>query len=148
MEYAGFWKRVLAYIIDAILLFVATAPIAFLLGEPILNTTEGAGFRTADIINTVIGVAFFVGFESSSFQATPGKMALGLIVTDSNGGRITPLRALGRYAAKILSAVILLIGFIMVAFTERKQGLHDLIANTLVIEADPGTGGVSPSVFE
>jgi uncharacterized RDD family membrane protein YckC len=72
--------------------------------------------------------------ESSSMQATLGKMALGLKVTDLNGKQISFGKATGRYFAKIISAIILLIGFIMVAFTEKKQGLHDMIAGTLVVK--------------
>ena len=70
--------------------------------------------------------------ESSSYQATLGKMIFGMKVTDLYGNRISFARATGRHFAKILSGMILCIGFIMVGFTERKQGLHDLIAGTLV----------------
>ncbi|QIG54977.1 RDD family protein [Altererythrobacter sp. BO-6] len=81
-------------------------------------------------------------------QGTPGKRALGLIVTDLDGGRISPMRAVGRYFAKILSTIILFIGFIMIGFTERKQGLHDMIAGTLVQKANPGEGMVDARVFD
>jgi len=70
--------------------------------------------------------------ESSSYQATVGKMIFGMKVTDLNGNRISFERATGRHFAKWLSGVILGIGYIMVAFTERKQGLHDILAGTLV----------------
>jgi uncharacterized RDD family membrane protein YckC len=70
--------------------------------------------------------------ESSSYQGTLGKMIFGLKVTDLYGNRISFERATGRNFAKILSAMILGIGYLMVAFTERKQGLHDLLAGTLV----------------
>ena len=71
--------------------------------------------------------------ESSSKQATLGKMVLGIVVTDAGGNRISFGRALGRNLAKIISDIILFIGHFMVAFTEKKQGLHDLIAGTLVV---------------
>jgi uncharacterized RDD family membrane protein YckC len=71
--------------------------------------------------------------ESSSKRATLGKMALGIIVTDLEGKRISFGRATGRFFSKILSGIIIYIGFIMVAFTDKKQGLHDMIAGTLVI---------------
>jgi uncharacterized RDD family membrane protein YckC len=74
--------------------------------------------------------------ESSAKQATVGKMALGIIVTDLEGRRLGFGRATGRYFAKILSALILGIGFLMAAFTERKQGLHDMVASTLVVKGD------------
>ncbi|MGA9497765.1 MAG: RDD family protein, partial [Terriglobales bacterium] len=70
--------------------------------------------------------------ESSSYQATLGKMIFGMKVTDLYGNRISFGRATGRHFAKWLSGMILGIGYIMVAFTERKQGLHDLLAGTLV----------------
>ena len=70
--------------------------------------------------------------ESSSYQATIGKMICGLRVTDLNGNRISFERATGRYFAKFLSVMFFGFGFIMAGFTERKQGLHDLLAGTLV----------------
>ena len=70
--------------------------------------------------------------ESSSYQATLGKMILGMKVTDLYGNRISFGRATGRHFAKILSGMVLCIGFIMVGLTQRKQGLHDLLAGTLV----------------
>ena len=77
--------------------------------------------------------------ESSAKQATVGKMALGIIVTDLDGRRIGFGRATGRYFAKILSALTLGIGFLMAGFTERKQALHDMVASCLVVK------GVAPS---
>jgi uncharacterized RDD family membrane protein YckC len=72
--------------------------------------------------------------ESSSRQATVGKIALGIEVTDLEGNRLSFGRALGRNLAKIISALILYIGFIMAAFTKRKQALHDMIASALVVK--------------
>ncbi|KPF63416.1 RDD family protein [Porphyrobacter sp. AAP60] len=148
MDYAGFWIRVLAYIIDFIPLVIIGVVLAFVSGQPLMDADPAAPvYGWGDLMNLVIGIAYFVGFESSAYQATPGKMALGLIVVDTEGRRISPLRALGRYLAKIPSAMILLIGFIMVAFTERKQGLHDYIASTLVVKGKPGEVGYNPDVF-
>ncbi len=76
---------------------------------------------------------YFPLFESSARQGTFGKQICGLAVTDTRGQRISFGRALGRYFAKFLSALVLGIGFLMVAFTPRKRGLHDLIAGTLVV---------------
>jgi len=70
---------------------------------------------------------------ASEKQATLGKMAMGLIVTDDNNQRLTFGRATGRHFAKYLSGLALGIGFVMAAFTERKQALHDMIAGTLVV---------------
>ncbi len=148
MYFAGFWIRVLAYIIDFIPLAIIAGVLAFASGQSLLDTDPSAPlYSWADFVNLVIGIAYFVGFESSSYQATPGKMALGLIVTDTDGRRISLMRALGRYLAKIPSAMILGIGFIMVGFTERKQGLHDYMASTLVVKGRPGEVGYDPDVF-
>jgi uncharacterized RDD family membrane protein YckC len=148
MKYGGFWKRVVAYIIDIIPLFFIGIVLAMISGQDLLDPDATSGFGFTDLAGLIIGIAYFAGFESSSWQATPGKRALGLIVTDTDGRRLSPLRAVGRYFAKIPSAMILLIGFIMVAFTERKQGLHDYIASTLVLEGKPGQVGFNPQVFE
>ncbi|GEQ96830.1 hypothetical protein JCM17844_04670 [Iodidimonas gelatinilytica] len=72
--------------------------------------------------------------ESSEKQATLGKAAIGIKVTDMNGQRISFLRATGRHFGKILSTIILLIGYVMILFTKRKQGLHDMIAGCLVLK--------------
>ena len=77
---------------------------------------------------------YFALLESSAKQGTLGKMALGIRVTDLDGNRISFGRATGRYFAKFISAIILYIGFIMAAFTAKKQALHDIIASTLVIK--------------
>lgn len=71
---------------------------------------------------------------SSAKQATLGKMALGLKVIDKQGGRLTFLHATGRHFAKVLNLFTLQIGYLMVAFTEQKQGLHDIIAGTYVVK--------------
>lgn len=122
MEYAGFWKRFVAYLIDAILLGVIGGIL-----------TSQADEATASSITTILGWLYFALMESSSRQATIGKSVMNIYVTDLNGQRISFLRATGRYFAKFISAIILLIGFIMAAFTERKQALHDMIASTLVM---------------
>ena len=70
--------------------------------------------------------------ESSKFQGTIGKLALGIIVTDMEGNKISFGRATGRYFGKFVSAIILYVGFMMAGFTEKKQGLHDILASTLV----------------
>ena len=84
------------------------------------------------ILSIVLSWLYSALLESSARGATLGKMVMGARVTDLSGGRISFGRATGRYFAKIISGMILAIGFIMVAFTARKQGLHDMIAGTLV----------------
>jgi uncharacterized RDD family membrane protein YckC len=72
--------------------------------------------------------------ESGSMQGTLGKKLLGIKVTDMEGGRIGFGRATGRYFGKILSGMIFMVGFLMAAFTEKKQALHDMLAGTLVVK--------------
>jgi uncharacterized RDD family membrane protein YckC len=80
-------------------------------------------------------LAYFVLFESSSKQATPGKMVLKIVVTDENGRRISLARAFGRNLARIIDSLFL-IGYIICGFTARRQTVHDLLANTLVVNQD------------
>jgi uncharacterized RDD family membrane protein YckC len=151
MAYAGFWRRFGAYIVDSIILTIGLGIILFVLsmvGIPIVDTAEYAA-ETGDLsvsaeadfnLNPVAGiiiflvtVLYFPVLESSSLQASIGKLALGIKVTDMQGNRIGFGRALGRNLAKIISAIILYIGFIMAGFTQKKQALHDMIAGCLVI---------------
>ena len=120
--YAGFWRRFAAFLVDAIILGIVGGVLSAIFGQ-----------NLASALNTLIGWLYFAGFESSERQATIGKMALNIYVTDVDGRRISFVKATLRYFAKILSAIILFIGFILAAFTERKQALHDMIANTLVL---------------
>ena len=96
------------------------------------GTAEGAEF-IGNIIGVILGWLYSALFESSPQQATLGKMALGIKVTDLHGNPISFGKATGRHFGKIISGLILFIGFIMVAFTERKQGLHDMMAGCLVV---------------
>lgn len=147
VSYGGFWIRVVAAIIDFIIVAVALSPlkIMFGLGGLALN-----GFDIHDLHGGLTIPFLFFGtgvfallklsanwlyeafMESSSYQATLGKMIFGMKVTDLNGNRISFARATGRHFAKIISALLLCVGFIMAGFTARKQGLHDMIAETLV----------------
>lgn len=153
-NYAGFWRRVGAYLIDAILLGIVTSILGSVLGMPMgaaamsavmsgdpaaIAAAQSSG-NLGNLISIIIGVAYFAGMESSSHQATLGKKVLGMVVTDLAGNRLSLGRAVGRYFAKFVSAIILGIGFIMVAFTEKKQGLHDMIAGTLVHIGQPTVG--------
>lgn len=112
--YAGFWKRVLAYLLDSVIIGTAFYMIL------------GYGSIAAMWL-------YFALMESSKYQATLGKMALNLRVTDLHGNKIGFGRATGRFFGKYLSSLILCIGYLMVAWTEKKQGLHDIMAKTLVI---------------
>jgi uncharacterized RDD family membrane protein YckC len=151
--YAGFWMRVLAHLIDMIVLGVFAVPI--LIGGAMALGIGGilANFpRNQDpfenglppaimlFIMLCIGVGlfgtwlYFALLESSEWQGTAGKRALGLIVTDMNGQRVTFMRATGRHFAKIVTGLIpFFIGYIMAGFTEKRQALHDMIASCLVL---------------
>ncbi len=139
MEYAGFWRRVAAALIDGLLVGV----VSWIVTTIFSGISDGAEL-VAQILVFVAAYGYYAGMESSSYQATVGKIALGIQVTDLNGNRISFGRALGRNLAEILSGLILLIGYIMVAFTAKKQGLHDMIAGTLVDKKGTATSMDTP----
>lgn len=125
--YSGFWRRFAAFIVDSILIKMANFILIYIIG--------GGHFDLPSQIATLALIfLYFAGMESSSYQGTLGKVVLGIKVTDMDGNRISFLRAAGRYFGKIISSIILGIGYLMIAFTDRKQGLHDLMAGCLVIK--------------
>lgn len=163
-DYAGFWKRLAAYILDAILLYIPSVLIEKMFGgdvataalERAVAASAGnpelvlaaqqqyyATMWPALLIGALIAWAYFAICESSAWQGTIGKLALGIRVTDLHGARISLARAIGRYPGKFLSAFILCIGFLMVAWTQRKQGLHDMLAGTLVLNGRASEYGSS-----
>ena len=150
--YAGFWMRLLASIIDGILLgiinIIILVPFLGLVGLTAAAHASDADMDSGSaglmiaLLSTylismlavaVAGWLYFALMESSARGATLGKMALGLRVVDLNGGRIGFGRATGRYFGKIISAAILCIGYIMAGFTQQKQALHDIMAGCLVV---------------
>ena len=122
-RYGGFWLRVVAYFLDGILLLIAQ----LILMQVVDSQVQLAG------LNFLIGWFYFAGLESMA-GATLGKMVLGMSVTDEQGNNISFLCATGRYFAKIISGLLLCIGYLMVAWDGQKQGLHDKIAGTLVVK--------------
>ena len=136
--YAGFWKRYAAYFIDYILLTVVTLPLSMIIN--VMGASSGnEGVQVAltlvvMLLSMVISIGYYAGFHASRGGATLGKMAVGIKVVRGNGERISFLRAFCRYLATIVSSLILMIGFIMAAFTERKQALHDMMCDTLVVD--------------
>jgi uncharacterized RDD family membrane protein YckC len=145
--YAGFWRRVLALIIDGLIIGIPLSIILGAVGGGVTASNQNSGFG---LIRFVVFLLYFSFMESSDYQGTLGKMALGIKVTDLEGNKITFARALGRNAAKVISTLICFIGYILAAFTERKQALHDMIASTLVVQkgavlatAGGYTGGAS-----
>jgi uncharacterized RDD family membrane protein YckC len=142
--YAGFWIRFLAYLIDSILLSLVFCPLGLGIGfaaasagiDPNSPEMTLGNFFT-NVLSIFAGWLYFALTESSSWQATIGKKLVNLKVTDMYGQRLTFGRATGRYFGKILSSLICLIGFIMAAFTDKKQALHDMMASTLVVKDIP-----------
>lgn len=128
VNYAGFWARVAATIIDALILLIPHLLITLVVDGRFFNAS---GYT--NILTFVMDWLYYALLESGTNQATLGKRVLDIKVTDTDGRRIGFTRATGRYFSKILSTIILFIGFIMVAFDSRKQGLHDKIADTLVV---------------
>jgi len=101
-------------------------------GVGLILMAVGAYFF-AILLSVIMSWLYFALMESSSRGATLGKMALGIRVTDLSGNRISFGKATGRYFGKIVSSMILMIGYLMAAFTERKQALHDMMAGCLVV---------------
>jgi uncharacterized RDD family membrane protein YckC len=151
VAYAGFWLRVVAYLIDGLLMgvvFGALILIAFLAfgGTAFVDSLKNANpddvlpalfvswFLLLIPIAIVLPWLYYAKMESSPRQGTFGKVALGLIVTDMAGRPITFGRASGRFFSKLITGMIPLgIGYIMAGFTEKKQALHDMIATCLVL---------------
>ncbi|KAA3436040.1 RDD family protein [Rufibacter hautae] len=141
--YAGFWIRFVAWIIDAVALAIPNWIITtvFLAGTAVVtDELESnpfaifAAMSSSFMITFVLSLLYKSILESSSWQATLGKRALNLKVTDEQGKRISFSRSLGRSVATYLSGAIMAIGYIMAAFTSRKQALHDKLAGTLVVK--------------
>jgi uncharacterized RDD family membrane protein YckC/Tfp pilus assembly protein PilF len=136
VQYAGFWKRAAAILIDAAILTIPGL-VFLLLAAVILEGLISSPGTRGLVINLLIGLSLWLYFailESSKYQATLGKMALGLIVTDLAGNKISFTKSSGRYFGKMLSSLIMGIGFVMAGFTRKKQALHDIMARCLVIQ--------------
>lgn len=154
-NYAGFWLRFVAVIIDGIIISILQSvvimPIFAMLGFG-FATASGFDFNSmseedmigmiaalvatasaAMTVSFVIQTFYFTLMESSKYQATVGKMALGLKVTDTNGEKLDFTKALLRQLGKIISGLVMMIGYIMAGVTEKKQALHDMIAGALVV---------------
>ena len=142
MEYSGFWRRFVPYVIDNILLSVIFWLLVVVLG----GIAGDGGVIGAYTLAAIVWLGYYAAMESSTSQATVGKMALGIQVTDLEGNRISFGRALGRNLAKIISVLIFYIGFIMAAFTAKKQALQDMIAGTLVVKKGSTTPMASADV--
>ncbi len=154
-NYAGFWMRFFAWCIDYIIIYVAQAflvvPVLGVVGVNFANKVasgedmgEGdaiamvmaavAAASAVALLVIVLQILYYSLMEASKYQGTVGKIALGLIVTDTNGAKLDFTKALVRNLCKIISGIILGIGYIMAGFTDKKQALHDMIASTLVVK--------------
>jgi uncharacterized RDD family membrane protein YckC len=151
MTYARVSQRVLAFFVDGMILLLLIA-LAEALGLPVYDdftlvdapAVIVSGDGTAankTVVPSLIGVfvtlvlvwGYYVGFEVSGHQATPGKIAMAIRVTDMEGKRVGILRATVRHFAKFLTIATLFIGFFLAVFTRKRQTLHDLIAGCLVL---------------
>jgi len=145
--YGGFWLRVVAAILDQLILVGVGMLTGGIIGFIAGLTGNGPNSQAwpavtvvIQLVGLVIGWLYFALQESGPKQATLGKRALGIKVTDLSGQPISFGRATGRHFGKIVSGLILGIGFIMAAFTQRKQGLHDMMAGTLVVKGKSQQG--------
>lgn len=134
--YAGFLRRWVALLIDTLIIGVPVVALysLFVLLLPGSAGADDAAGPFAYLLWLLAAPLYFAGMECSAKQATFGKQAMGIKVTDLDGRRLGVGRALGRWAAAALSHATLYLGFLMAGFTERKQALHDLIAGTLVVD--------------
>lgn len=142
VKYAGFWLRFVAVIIDTIIVFIIVIGVEKVLGlAPGVKIARYSAdprqmlvvFLPKVLVLTVIEWLYWASMESAYTQATLGKMALGLKVTDLKGERISFVRATGRFFGKFVSGLILYVGYMMAGWTEKKQALHDMMAGTLVV---------------
>ncbi|MDR1123582.1 MAG: RDD family protein [Elusimicrobiota bacterium] len=129
--YAGFWKRFIALIIDAVIISFCSVPFVFIFRPS--RTPEGGFGLAFNIFVFFANLMYYALLESSPWQATIGKKIIGIKVVDLEYKRIDFFTAAIREFSKILSGFILCLGYIMAAFTSQKRALHDFIGGTLVV---------------
>jgi len=141
LTYAGFWRRVAAYFVDFGVLILPATVVGIILAvsSPFDLWTLAASMQAA---MAVLAWLYFAGMESSSRQGTLGKIALGIRVTDLSGRRIGFGRATIRHILKAVTSVFFFPAYLIIVFTRRKQGLHDMAVGTTVVvgsaETSPG----------
>jgi uncharacterized RDD family membrane protein YckC len=136
MNYAGFWIRVLARIVDGLILGIPFGVLFFAVAFSSIDARDPSGFNAVVSLGQLGFIAiqmFYDIFFIGKFGATPGKMVCKIKVVTSEGARVSYARATGRFFAEKLSAIACYIGYIMVAFDAQKRGLHDHICNTRVV---------------
>jgi uncharacterized RDD family membrane protein YckC len=135
-QYAGFWERFGAAFLDGLIVGIPMAIVQYALGEYDRADTGLVDMylTPGSILNFLVSWLYSASMESSPRQATLGKRALGLKVTNTEGGRISFGQATGRHFGKYVSMIILFIGYLMMLWDDRKQTLHDKMAGTLVVK--------------
>lgn len=131
-EYGGFWRRLFAFFCDSL---IASAILYFLLALAVRAGVDVV--LAANALSLLVVIGYFAVMQASAAQATIGKKLLGLKVATADGERASLLRMIGRELAKIVSWITLGIGFLLAAFTGRKQALHDMIASSVVLHVGP-----------
>lgn len=134
VEYAGFWRRVVASLIDTVLVSLVLAPILALLGrEAHFGLTDEIPPLSDNLLNLLLPAAIIIAFWLIK-QGTPGKLLMGARVVDAQtGATLTTGQAIGRYLAYYVSLIPFCLGFFWVGFDARKQGWHDKLAGTVVV---------------
>lgn len=137
-QYGGFWARFVALVLDNAIVFIILLAVMLSMATVVATVgLEGMIGVAAWLVMTFVPFLYWPVLESSRWQATFGKRIMGLEVTDLEGNRLSFLRALLRSLAKIISSIPLGLGFLIAAFTARKQALHDIIVKTLVVRTGP-----------
>ncbi len=141
--FAGFWRRIVAFFIDFILISLALVVIGIIFGflyALFLRSIKQLNDKEIRIIGNILGFIiswlYFSIMESSSLQGTIGKLILNIRVTDLYQKRIKFGKATCRYICRFISGIVVGIGFIMAGFTKQKQALHDMLVGTLVIKKE------------
>lgn len=139
--YAGFLKRFCALMIDSLIIFAVFMLVGICVAVVMAVSVPKEDYvlyltalqKKINIVSFFASWLYYALMESSPYQATLGKRIMRIKVSDLQGNRISFARATGRYFGKIVSTFSLFIGFLMAAFTVKKQALHDMIAETLVV---------------
>lgn len=126
--------RIIAFILDALIISTVYGVLLMLLVGTNNEDIFYGGLIYIILTYIPFQILYYTLFDCSARQGTPGKQIMKIYVTDMDGNRISFIRSLGRYLSKIVSAGVAMIGFIMIFFTKYNQGLHDMLASTLVLE--------------
>jgi uncharacterized RDD family membrane protein YckC len=136
-KYGGFWIRVGAYCVDCVVMLIPTLLVSFLLRATSRPEERGAIGVIDWVAQLMISWIYNAVLLSSPWQATIGKRVCGLRVVDLDSAPISFGRASGRYFASIVSTLLLGLGFLAIVWTKKRQGLHDLLAETVVVRTKP-----------